>query len=63
MEYVVRTRLTLSVSAMAQLAVFFVVAVAGFRLNLWLVVFAPAAHDVFDFFHKRLPTNPSVPTW
>ena len=30
---------------------FLVLAVAGFRKNLWLIVAALAGHGVFDFFH------------
>ena len=44
-------------------AVFLAVAVAGFRLSLWLVVFALAAHGVFDLVHGRLISNPGVPVW
>ena len=43
--------------------VFVVVAVAGFRSSLWLVVAALAGHGVFDFFHGRLFENPGVPAW
>lgn len=42
---------------------FALVAVAGFRVNLWLVVAALAAHGVFDLFHARLIDNPGVPAW
>jgi hypothetical protein len=38
-------------------------AVAGFKLNLWLVVGALAGHGVFDSVHSHLVTNPGVPTW
>jgi hypothetical protein len=38
-------------------------AVAGFKLNLWLVVGALAGHGVFDFVHGHLVTNPGVPAW
>jgi len=43
--------------------VFVVLAVAGFRSSLWLVVAALAGHGVFDFFHGRLFENPGVPAW
>ena len=44
-------------------AVFLAVAVSGFRSSLWLVVFALAAHGVFDLVHGRLISNPGVPAW
>jgi hypothetical protein len=43
--------------------VFFVLAVVGFRKNLWLIVAALAGHGVFDFFHHLLIQNPGVPVW
>jgi hypothetical protein len=42
---------------------FLLVAVIGFKKNLWLVVAALAAHGVFDFFHGRVLANPGVPAW
>ena len=42
---------------------FAIVAVLGFRFNLWLVVFALAAHGVFDFVHGNVVVNPGVPIW
>ena len=42
---------------------FFVLAVAGFKSNLWLAVAGLAGHGVFDFFHHRLIQNPGVPLW
>ncbi|HET9305268.1 MAG TPA: hypothetical protein VFO46_04505 [Candidatus Sulfotelmatobacter sp.] len=42
---------------------FFVLAVAGFKTNLWLAVAGRAGHGVFDFFHHRLIQNPGVPLW
>jgi hypothetical protein len=44
-------------------AVFLVVAIAGFRYSLWLVVAALAAHGVFDLFHGQVIANPGVPAW
>ena len=55
------TRALLSESFAAGL--FLVVAVAGFRKNLWLVAVALAGHGVFDFFHHGLIANPGVPVW
>jgi hypothetical protein len=45
------------------MAAFAIVAVLGFRFNLWLVVFALAAHGVFDFVHRNVVVNPGVPIW
>src|SRR5450432_1602635 len=42
---------------------FLVVAVAGFKKNLWLVVAALAGHGVFDFIHHLFIQNPGVPVW
>jgi hypothetical protein len=44
-------------------AAFLILAVVGFRKNLWLVVAALAGHGVFDFFHHLLIRNPGVPVW
>ncbi|HEX7060514.1 MAG TPA: hypothetical protein VF200_01005 [Woeseiaceae bacterium] len=43
--------------------VFLGAAVAGFRLSLWLVAAALAAHGLFDFIHDDLIVNPGVPAW
>lgn len=45
------------------IAVFYGVAVFGFKRNLWLVVGALFAHGVFDFFHGSLIHNAGVPAW
>jgi hypothetical protein len=45
------------------MTVFAVVAVIGFRLNLWLVVAGLAGHGLFDAVHGRLVVNPGVPEW
>jgi hypothetical protein len=42
---------------------FLLVALVGFKKNLWLVVAALAAHGVFDFVHGRVVANPGVPVW
>ena len=39
------------------------VAVVGFKSNLWLVAAALAGHGVFDSFHHRLIDNPGVPAF
>lgn len=48
-------------SEIAIAAVFTVMAVAGFKRNLWLVVAAMAGHGVMDFFHHHLVHNTGVP--
>ena len=47
----------------AVIALFLAVSIAGFKYSLWLVVFALAAHGIFDLVHGRLVTNPGVPLW
>jgi hypothetical protein len=47
----------------AVVAGFVLVAVLGFKLNLWLVVAALCAHGIFDLVHGRLIRNPGVPVW
>jgi hypothetical protein len=42
-------------------AVFVGLAAAGFKRSLWLVVFALAAHGVFDLLHSRIIVDPGVP--
>ena len=42
---------------------FFGMAIAGFRSNLWLVVFALAMHGALDVVHGLLVDNPGVPVW
>ena len=37
--------------------------IAGFRMSLWLVVAALAAHGLFDFIHGYIIVNPGVPAW
>jgi hypothetical protein len=44
-------------------AVFFALAVVGFKKSLWLIVVALAGHGVFDFFHHFFIRNPGVPAW
>ncbi|MFZ1546031.1 MAG: hypothetical protein WAT12_02885 [Candidatus Nitrotoga sp.] len=45
------------------IAIFFSMAVLGFKRNLWLIVAALLAHGVFDFFHALVTSNPGVPVW
>jgi hypothetical protein len=42
---------------------FLIVAFAGFKRNLWMVVAALVGHGVFDFFHTGIVTNAGVPKW
>ena len=42
---------------------FLLVAVLGFRKNLWLVVAALVGHGAFDFVHHLFIDNPGVPHW
>jgi hypothetical protein len=42
---------------------FVLVAVIGFRFNLWLVAACLAAHGVLDAFHSLVVANPGVPEW
>ena len=45
------------------ITVFFVLAVAGFKRSLWIVVIALFAHGVFDFVHGGVIADPGVPVW
>jgi hypothetical protein len=38
-------------------------AVAGFKKNLWVAAAGLAGHGVFDFFHRAFVQNPGVPVW
>ena len=44
-------------------SIFLLVAVVGFKKNLWLIVAALVGHRVFDFFHHLVIQNPGVPVW
>jgi hypothetical protein len=45
------------------MGIFIVLAVAGFKWSLWLIVGALAGHGLFDFVHPLLIHNPGVPAW
>ncbi len=45
------------------IAAFMLMAIIGFKFNLWLVVAALAAHGLQDFVHAHLIPNPGVPAW
>ena len=42
---------------------FLILAWAGFKRNLWVIVAALVGHGVFDFFHHVFIQNPGVPPW
>jgi hypothetical protein len=42
---------------------FLLIAVLGFKRNLWLVAAAFVGHGVFDFVHHSFIDNPGVPQW
>jgi hypothetical protein len=42
---------------------FLMLALAGFKRNLWVIVTALAGHGVFDFLHQLFIQNPGVPVW
>jgi hypothetical protein len=42
---------------------FLLVAVVGFKFNLWILVAALVGHGIFDFFHSRIVSNAGVPEW
>ena len=42
---------------------FTLIAIAGFRVNLWLVAGALAAHGLFDLIHGSLILDPGIPPW
>jgi hypothetical protein len=44
-------------------SIFIILAVLGFKKNLWLVAAGLAGHGVFDSFHHLVIQNPGVPTW
>ena len=44
-------------------SVFLMLAVVGFKQNLWLIVAALVGHGVFDFFHHLVIQNPGMPVW
>jgi hypothetical protein len=42
---------------------FAIVAVVGFKSNLWLAAAAIAGHGIFDSIHGFLISNPGMPLW
>ena len=51
------------ISETVPFTLFLVVALVGFRKNLWLIVAALVGHGVFDLIHSRLIANLGVPMW
>ena len=47
----------------AAASVFLLLAVLGFRKNLWLVSAAIVGHGLFDFVHHLIIENPGIPRW
>ncbi len=45
------------------LCAFAVVAVLGFKRDLWLVVAALVGHGLLDLLHPHLVSNPGAPVW
>jgi len=56
------SRHTLIVEILAA-SVFCVLAVFGFKGNLWLVAVALVGHGIFDFVRRGFIENPGVPSW
>jgi len=52
----------LALESLAAMA-FLVMAMIGFRKNLWLTAAALVGHGVFDSVHHLLIPNPGVPVW
>lgn len=44
-------------------AVFFALAVVGFKVSSWIVAAALAAHGIYDLFHHLVIDDPGVPVW
>lgn len=42
---------------------FLLLAVIGFKFNLWIVAAALVGHGIFDFFHGHIVTNAGVPAF
>ena len=48
---------------LALMAIFVLIAVAGFKFNLWAVAAGLVGHGVLDIFHAGVVTNSGVPVW
>ena len=51
------------VAETAAASFFLILALVGYKRNLWIVTGAIAGHGVFDLVHHRFIENPSMPTW
>jgi hypothetical protein len=47
----------------AVFSIFVLIAVIGFKTNLWLVAGALVGHGAFDLIHSFLIDNPGLPDW
>lgn len=47
----------------ATFAIFALIAVIGFRTNLWFIAVALIGHGLFDLHHGKLVDNAGTPTW
>jgi hypothetical protein len=45
------------------IAAFGLLAIVGFKRNLWIVAAGLCAHGLFDLGHAHLIANPGVPAW
>ncbi len=52
-----------ALAEMVPMALFSLLAIWGFKRNLWIVVGALIAHGVFDFSHALFINNDGVPIW
>lgn len=43
--------------------IFVIIAVTGYKRNLWMAAIAIAGHGVFDIVHPHVVSNPGVPQW
>jgi hypothetical protein len=51
------------IAELVPFAIFLIVALLGFKKNLWLVVAGLAGHGIFDLVHVHLIADRGVPVW
>lgn len=56
-------RIEILIAELVPFTIFLIVALLGFKKNLWLVVAGLAGHGIFDFVHIRLIEDRGVPMW
>lgn len=56
-------RVEILVAELVPFTFFLIVALLGFKKNLWLVVAGLAGHGIFDLVHIRLIEDRGVPMW